>query len=199
MTTNAAGTHAFTHQVNRLVVDSDAAFDDLRQRYESLVPTIDFAELTDVIEAGDLSQVRKYTAEHAPHSFVNFWTFDPTPMMQLAGQHTRVVTYMMGNNIIVQRMLQHDPGVMLYAPMRTAIYEDAAGGTHLSIDQPSTRYGSFGDSRITAVGVELDVKLATLLSLMKLPVPNELIASACGGSSSTATMSPSRPFANTSD
>ena len=174
MTTNAAGTHTVTHQVNRLVIDTDATFDDLRQRYESLVPTIDFAELTEVIEAGDLSRVRQYTAEHAPHSFVNFWTFDPTPMMQLAGHHTRVVTYMMGNNIIVQRMLQHDAGVMLYAPMRTAIYEDATGSTHLSIDQPSTRYGSFGDSRITAVGLELDAKLATLLSLMTLPVPNEL-------------------------
>ena len=111
MTTNAAGTHTVTHQVNRLVIDTDATFDDLRQRYESLVPTIDFAELTEMIEADDLSRVRQYTAEHAPHSFVNFWTFDPTPMMQLAGHHTRVVTYMMGNNIIVQRMFQHDPGV----------------------------------------------------------------------------------------
>ena len=50
-----------------------------------LVPTIDFTKLTEFIEAGDLPRVQQYTAEQAPHSFVNFWTFDPTPMMQLVG------------------------------------------------------------------------------------------------------------------
>ena len=46
-------------------------------------------------------------------------------MMKLFGHQTRVVTYMMGNNVIVERMFRHDPGVMLYAPLRTAIYQDA--------------------------------------------------------------------------
>ena len=90
--------------LNRFVIDTDDTFHELRQRYESLVPTIDFAELTDLIEAGDLSRVQQYTAEHAPHSFVNFWTFDPTPMMQLVGHRTRAITYMMGNNVIVEKM-----------------------------------------------------------------------------------------------
>ena len=31
--------------------------------------------------------------------------------MQLFGHRTRVVTYMMGNNIIVERMFRHDPRV----------------------------------------------------------------------------------------
>ena len=76
------------HLVNRIDIDTGATFDELRQRYERLVPTIDFAELTDLIEAGDLARVQQYTAAHAPHSFVNFWTFDPTPMMRLVGhQH----------------------------------------------------------------------------------------------------------------
>ena len=88
------------HTVNRLVVDTDTAFYDVRHSYESLVPTIDFAELTALVKAGALSEVKQYTAEHAPHTFVNFWAFDPTPQMQLFGHRTRVVTYMMGNNII---------------------------------------------------------------------------------------------------
>ena len=80
-----------THTVNRLLIDTDAAFDDVRRRYESLVATIDFAELTALVNAGDLSEVNQYTAEHAPHTFVNFWTFDPTPMMQLFGHRTRAI------------------------------------------------------------------------------------------------------------
>ena len=167
-------TKTISHVVNRFDIESDYSFDELRRSYESLVPTIDFAELTDVIESGDLARVKQYTAAHAPHSFVNFWTFDPTPMMKLLGHHPRAITFMMGNNVVVERMFRHDAGVMLYAPLRTAIYEDTAGRVHFGIDQPSSKFASFGDPRISAVGLQLDVKLAALLRLLKLPVPDEL-------------------------
>jgi Domain of unknown function DUF302 len=127
-----------------------------------------------VIEAGALSRVQQYTAEHAPNSFINFWTFDPTPMMRLVGHHTRAITYMMGNNVVAETMFRHDPGVMLYAPLRTAIYEDNTGRVHLSIDQPSSKFASFSDPRIGEVGRQLDAKLAALLRLLDLPVPAEL-------------------------
>src|SRR5262249_24183290 len=152
----------------------DDTFDGLRQRFESLVPTIDFAELTEEILSGDLGRVQRYTAEHAPNSLVNFWTFDPTPMMQLLGHSTRAITYMMGNNVIAETMYRHDPGVMLYAPLRTEIYETTDGTVHLSIDQPSSKFGSFGDPRIAEVGEQLDAKLAALLRLLGVPVPAEL-------------------------
>jgi Domain of unknown function DUF302 len=173
-TTSHTGTHTATHQVNRLIVDTGADLGDFRQRYETLVPDIDFATLTDLIATADLARVAQYTAERTPHSFTNFWTFDPTPTMQLAGNRTRLVTYMMGNNIIAETMLRHDPGVMLYAPLRTAIYQDTTGQTHLSIDQPSTRFACFIDPQIAAVGLALDVKLAALLNLLDVPVPVEL-------------------------
>jgi Domain of unknown function DUF302 len=168
-------TQTIAHVVNRFVIDTNETFDDVRQRYESLVPTIDFAELVEVIEAGDLSRVQEYTADHAPHSFVNFWTLDPMPMMRLAGHQRRAITYMMGNNVIAETMFRHDPGIILYAPLRTAIYEDNAGGVHLSIDQPSSKFATFGDPRIAEVGALLDAKVAELLRLMSLPVPPELI------------------------
>jgi hypothetical protein len=167
-------TTTISHRVNRFDIESDDSFDEIRRRYESLVPTISFAELTDVIESGDLARVKQYTAAHAPNSFVNFWTFDPTPMMQLVGHRTRAITYMMGNNVIVETMFRHNAGVMLYAPLRTAIYEDTAGRVHFGIDQPSSKFASFGDPRISEVGLQLDVKLAALLHLLELPVPDEL-------------------------
>jgi uncharacterized protein (DUF302 family) len=63
---------------------------------------------------------------------------------------------------------------MLYAPLRTAIYETADGTTWFSIDQPSTRFSSFGNPAITEVGVELDHKLAALLEHLGAPVPPAL-------------------------
>jgi hypothetical protein len=174
MSVDTDTTHTVAHTVNRLVIDTDTSFDEVLERYESLVPTLDFAKLTRLVSSGDLERVKQYTAEHAPHTFVNFWMFDPTPQMRLFGHQTRVVTYMMGNNVIVERMYRHDPGIMLYAPLRTAIYQDADGQAHFSIDQPSTRFASFGDPRIAAMGLELDAKLAEILRLMSLPVPAEL-------------------------
>jgi hypothetical protein len=45
------------HIVNRFVIDADDGFDDVRERYESLVPTVDFAELVEVIGTGDYARV----------------------------------------------------------------------------------------------------------------------------------------------
>jgi hypothetical protein len=53
---------------------------------------------------------------------------------------------MVGNNVIVETMFRHQPGVMLYAPLRG----------------------------VTEVGTALDAKLAALLRLMPMPVPPEL-------------------------
>jgi hypothetical protein len=44
---------------------------------------------------------------------------------------------------------------MLYASLRTAIHEDADATTWFSVDQPSTRFRSFGDAAMTDVGLEL--------------------------------------------
>lgn len=52
--TNHPGTHTVSHQVNRLIIDTDATFDDLRHRYEALVPEIDLAELTALIDKGSI-------------------------------------------------------------------------------------------------------------------------------------------------
>jgi hypothetical protein len=167
-------TQTIPHVVNRLVIDSEDTFDDLRERYESLVPTVDFAELVEVIETGDLSRLQQYTDDHAPNSFVNFWALDPMPIMRLAGHQRRAITYLMGNNVIAETMFRHDPGIILYAPLRTAIYDNTVGRARFSIDQPSGKFASFGDSRIAEVGAQLDAKVAELLRLMSLPVPAEL-------------------------
>jgi hypothetical protein len=141
VTISRAGSHTVAHQVNRLVVDADAGLDDLRRRYESLVPEIDADALSALIEKGDLDQVRLYTAEGTPHTFARSRTFDPTPMMQLAGHHLQVMTYMIGNNVIVETMFRHDPAVMLYTGRRTAIYRHR-GHRRRALARASTPVGA---------------------------------------------------------
>jgi uncharacterized protein (DUF302 family) len=161
------------HLVHRLSVDVGASFDDFRARYEQVVPVLDSARLG---EFTDWDTVLRAAAETAPNGFFIYWQADVTPLMRLAGDQSLCVEYLMGNHTIAQRMFHHDPAVMLYAPLRTAIYQDAQGRTRFSVDQPSTLFASFGKPEITKVGIELDGKLAALLHLLKAPVPPALEA-----------------------
>ena len=161
------------HQVHRLSVDVGVSFDDFRARYEQAVPVLDAARLA---EFADWDTVLQAASETAPNGFFVYWQADVTPLMRLAGDQSLCVEYLMGNHTIAQRMFHQDPAVMLYAPLRTAIYQDAQGRTRFSVDQPSTRFASFGNPEITKVGFELDGKLAALLRVLKAPVPLALEA-----------------------
>lgn len=114
-------THAVPHLVNRLVIDTEDTFDDIRRRYESLVPAIDFAELTELDGTGDLAALQAYVAAHTPHSFAIYGTLDPMPVIRLSEHRLRAVTYMMANNVIAETMFRHDPGTVLYAPLPTEL------------------------------------------------------------------------------
>lgn len=170
----ATGVRRIAHSVNRFVIEVDDTFDNACRRFEELVPDIDLNALGAVIEAGDLEAVKKYTAERTPNAFASFWKFNPTSMMKLRGNGTRAVTYMVGNSVIAETMFRHDAGVMLYAPLRVAFHTDAESRTFVSADQPSTRFDSFGNPEISAVGRLLDCLLAVVLGLLGVPVPIEL-------------------------
>ena len=46
-----------------------------------------------------------------------------------------------------------------------------------TVDQPSTQFASFGIRAVSAVGVELDRKLAALLEALRVEVPMALVSS----------------------
>lgn len=163
------------HEVTRLEVAVGTPYGDFRGRYEQAVPVFDAARFAELQRAhAPWEAVLRATEEGAPHGFLRYWDFDATPLMSLAGDRWNCVEYLMGNHTIAQRMFTYDPAVMLYAPLRTAIYEDAESRTWFAVDQPSTRFASFGDAAIAAVGVELDDRLAALLESLGAPVPEAL-------------------------
>jgi hypothetical protein len=165
------------HEVHRLAIAVGTGFHAFRDRYEHSVPSLDSERRAALMrEDADWDTVLRATAENAPHHFIRYWTSDVGALMRLAGDSPRCSSYLMGNHTIAERMYRHDPAIMLYAPLRTAIHEDADGIAWFSVDQPSTRFSSFGDPAITDVGLELDQKLAALLEHLGAPVPAELRA-----------------------
>src|SRR2546429_6107202 len=98
----------------------------------------------------------------------------PGRIFAVAGHKAGSVVYLMGNHTIAETMYRHDPGIMLYAPLRTVLYEDLGGGVHFAVDQPSHHFGSFGDPDIAATGRLLDEKLAGLFGALGVAVPDGL-------------------------
>jgi hypothetical protein len=161
-----------TRTVRRLVIDVDD-FDDFRSRYEDAAPAYDLAARLPQLSNWD--EVLKDIEAAAPYGFVRYGTIDGSPAFAIAGHKARSVIYLMGNHTIAETMYRHDPGVLLYAPLRLCLYEDLDGNAHLSIDQPSDQFGSLGHPDITATGKLLDNKLADLLGALHVAVPDGLI------------------------
>jgi hypothetical protein len=111
----------------------------------------------------------------APLGFLIYFWNDVDPVVQLAGDTASGVAYLMGNRTTMERMYRYEPAVIMYAPLHTVIWGDAEGPAHFTFDKPSDQFGSFADSRITAVG-EVDRELAALLEHLGVAVPDELVA-----------------------
>jgi hypothetical protein len=168
--TDGKGFEAVPDRVTRLVIDVNSSFDEFKSRYEQAVPAF---SLDKIAGLADWNAVVARTAELAPNGFLLYGKVD-VAVMRLNGHTRRAVTYLMGNHVVAETMYGKDPGVMLYAPLRTLIYEGVNGKVHFSIDQPSTRFSSFGNDHIAATGKQLDQKLAELLAHLGLPVPGQL-------------------------
>ena len=166
---------SFPHQVTRLVFDTGQRYDEFRARYEAAVPALDEKRLAGFAARGaPWPEVVADADAAAPHGFLIFWRLDTTPVMSLAGNTTRCTAYLMGNHTIADQMYRYDPSVMLYAPLRTAIYGDAANRTRLAVDKPSTVFASSASPPISQVGIELDRKLASLLEALDVPAREAL-------------------------
>jgi hypothetical protein len=157
--------------VHRLVVDIDAPFDEFRARYEEAVPAYDLSGVTRFSNWDDVVAEADSTA---PNGFLRYGTIDTAPVFGIAGHKARSVVYLMGNHTIAETMYRINPGIMLYAPLRTVLYEDIDGHAHFAIDQPSDQFDSFGDPDIAATGRLLDQKLAALLAGLGVAVPDGL-------------------------
>ncbi|MBE1582702.1 DUF302 domain-containing protein [Nonomuraea angiospora] len=168
---------SITHTNVRLLIPVPGSFAEAMSDYERLVPSLDSARVEDLVRRqASWDEVIEQARENAPHGFVIFWRFEVQPLMSLAGDEWPCVQYLMGNHTIAQRMFHHDPAVMLSAPLRTVLCAGASGVVTLQVDQPSSRFGSYGDPEIAAVGRELDGMLADLLDALGAPVPGELRA-----------------------
>jgi hypothetical protein len=166
-----------TYTARRLTVEVPGVR-EFQQLYERAVPMNPVDEIAGLVQRqASWAEVIDAHAEWAPHGFLIYWRNDVHGVMQLATDDNDCIAYLMGSVTIAEQMFRHDPRAMLYAPLRTVIWEDAQERAWFTVDQPSTQFGSFGIPAVSAVGVELDRKLAALLEALRVEVPMALLSS----------------------
>ncbi len=148
---------------------------EFQRRYEAAVPDLPADQVAALLQrAAAWSEMEALIEASAPHGFLFYSQNDAHPLMHAAGNPADCLWYLMGNHVLAEQMFRYDPRVMLYAPLRTVIWEDPTGGAWFSLEQPSTQFASFDIPELTAVGIELDRKLAALLDALDLDAPSEL-------------------------
>jgi hypothetical protein len=165
---------AVPHEVVLLEIPVDADFADFRAEFERAVPRVDHERMEEIIDAGaSWDEVESIVAEKATHDFMIYSSLEGRPF-SLAGHDPRCAMYLMGNHVIAERIYAHSPAALLYVPLRVALYVDSGGQTIFATDQPSTTLAGLRNADITAVGCELDQKLAALLTALGVTPPQEL-------------------------
>jgi hypothetical protein len=168
-------TTAIDHPSRRLVVALPQPYDAARERYETLVPEVDFARF---FQMASWQATLELAEINAPHGFMRYYRSDVTAVMASSPSFWKATEYLMGNHTIAERMFRHDPCVMLHAPLRTLLYADADGDTKFAVDQPGLLLASYDNPDIAGVGRELDGLITQLINLLGGEVPSQLAADA---------------------
>ena len=143
--------------------------------YETAVPEVPVDAVEELMARNaPCAEMQALIDRAAPHDFLIYYRNDVHRVMRLAGDSANCISYLMGNHTIAERMFRHDPRVMNYAPLHTAIWEDEHGASWFTTGQPSALFASFNLPEIAEVGIELDRKLAALLEHLGVPAPDGL-------------------------
>jgi hypothetical protein len=161
--------------VRHVAIATGRAYDTFRAEYEKAVPSFDRLEAIGVVRSGTgWAGIRGLSDNTAVNGFVNFFTFDPSPVMKLNGNSGRGVTYLTGNIVEAEKGFRVDPACFLYVPLRVAISEAADGTAVLGFDVPADLFAVYAGEELAAVGRRFTVTFGNLIAHLGLPVPDAL-------------------------
>jgi uncharacterized protein (DUF302 family) len=75
----------------------------------------------------------------------------------------RIIRIVIGNPLIMRRMVQHVPDAGSYAPV-TILLDERSDGVHLSYDRMASLLAAYENAEALKVACELDAKIETLLA-----------------------------------
>jgi uncharacterized protein (DUF302 family) len=163
--------------VRHIVISTGRPWAQFREEYESAVPSFDRMEAIGVVLSGcGWDAIQRLSDATATNGFVNFFTFDPSPVMHLNGTKNQAVTYLTGNILLAEKAFREQAASFLYVPLRVVISADGDGEAHLTMDHPADLFAAYRNPSVDVVAEQFVTSFAELLKELHLPIPLEFAA-----------------------
>jgi uncharacterized protein (DUF302 family) len=158
-----------TMQVNvhRVSMISSKSFEEVVARLETAVSRPPIAGfLREVASAKTYAELEKYINKAiGSSSFMEFIRFDLGEIMRKdrGEKAPRSLRLLIGNPLIMKRMVERVPDAGSYAPV-TILIAEREDGVHLSYDKMASLLAPYGSPEALSVARNLDSKVEALLS-----------------------------------
>jgi uncharacterized protein (DUF302 family) len=153
--------------VQRLSVISSKRFEDVVAALEGGVGHTDIGAFQKSIAlAENYAAVEEIVQQVvAPSGFMELGRFDLGMVLRKdrGAKAPRSVRFLVGNPLIMKRMLEHVPDAGSYAPV-TILVDERADGVHLTYDKIASYLAPYGNAAAMKVAQDLDAKLEALLA-----------------------------------
>ncbi|OAJ55101.1 hypothetical protein A6V36_09015 [Paraburkholderia ginsengiterrae] len=150
-------------EVTHVSLESKVDFDSFTRHLEALLGRFDPTSLKTLVQTDPTAADARLAKMEGDQGLMIFSTTNHGVLLSLAGAPRHAIRYIIGNPRVALQMTRHDIRAGLYAPLSVLVYEIAPGVVRVEYDQPSTLFGQFGNADVTAIGRELDVKLASVI------------------------------------
>ena len=153
--------------VQRFSVTSSRSFQNVVSRLEATVGHPDMSAFRrNVTSAKTYPEVEKIVNQAiGPSGFMEFARFDLGEILrkEQAEKAPRNLRLVIGNPLIMKRMVEHVPDAGSYAPV-TILIDERPDGVHLSYDTMAGYLASYGNPQASKVAEDLDSKVEALLT-----------------------------------
>jgi uncharacterized protein (DUF302 family) len=147
---------------------SQRSFDDVVAAFEAELGSVEGGEILPREAAAATNPAdfeTRIRAYEGRSGFMRFLTNDHGAWMSRVGVPAKIRSYIIGNPLIAQTMMRHDPGVGLNVPIRVLIFQTPSGEVRLGYDLPSSLMSRLHNDDVSAAALKLDAKLRALAVL----------------------------------
>jgi uncharacterized protein (DUF302 family) len=153
--------------VQRFSVTSSKPFQDVVTRLDAAVGHPDMSAFRrDVASAKTYPEVEKIVNKAiGPSGFMEFTRFDHGEIVhkERGAGAPRILRLVVGNPLIMKRMVEQVPDAGSYAPV-TLLVDERPDGVRLSYDTMASLLTSYGNPESMKVAQDLDAKVESLLT-----------------------------------
>lgn len=150
----------------RVIVTSEKSFAEVTHNIETINGKSDNALFEQMIDSQQsVEEVeRGIQSMIGQTGFMIFSEIEHGKVMSLLGKNKKAKLYIIGNPLIANQMMEENPGVGLYVPLRLFVYDDYDGKTHVVYDKPSSLLGQFPNQKISKIMQIIDQKFEEMVN-----------------------------------